>query len=1249
MLDIIIKRPITVIMLFIAVVVFGFISFKKLPVNLLPDVNYPSITIWTEYPGYGPEEVESEITTPLEAQIGSIQGMKKTKSISSTGISLIKADFEWGTDMDFAIVNLREKLDRVSLPDKAERSNIVKSDPTEEPVIGLSVSGKNLFAVREVSENVIKKRLEQLEGVSLADIVGGEEKEIRVKANLEKLISYNVTFDELKNAITSSNVDQAGGTVKDDVYIYDLKISSSFETLDDISSTPVKYLDNGEFITVSDLASVELSTKEKKSFTRYNGLESVGIMIQKSGEANAVEVSKEVKNILVELRESYPQLSINIAFDQADFINDSIDSVTSAVLYGGILAFITLFFFLKDFKTPINIALSIPVSIIATFALLYFSGVSINLISLSGLALGVGMLVDNSIVILENISRHREMGKNALEAAIIGTKEVVMPVTASTLTTIIVFMPIVFISGVAGEIFTDQSIAVTFSLISSLAVSVTLLPVLYSKLMSGIATDSERVIDRSASFEQGKFMKLGTYWTSIITILSLLFYFIEVGEDLELIYFSICFAILIDPLMKFFEFVLFKKQNETQCTRLRYFTVNKLTFIISLLILLPVIYTTRIDIFEPIYRLSFLLNNPEFLRPVLDFLNEITYFIQDLFRPFEEDLGTNLFMTITYSIGVLYFITYLFGMYYFNFLRKLNKEHRDSLIKMDSSRKLIKDLLKHIILFFVGSAKFWWIMIRKSLLAVIQPVLNLFEIGFSKFSNWYHNFLQKVLRYPHATLFLTLIVLIISIFGIMKIQKRLLPDIDSGEFIIKVEMPPQTSLERNEEIVKTYEHMIVSDSSLVHSVFTSGGAPDEKSKIKGAAIYKSELKVLLNNGVSTADYVDNIRPKLLDFNNLQKEQINIEFVTEVSTLSDFLNSEGNDLEVKISGNNFDLLMDVSKIVTEKLNQISDLSEVNSNFVFNKPQVLVKFQKQNLIRYNITPSEINSFITTILDGSIVSEMESSDEKVDIVVKDLNNYYNVNMLYSATYKKNGNLYPLNELITLDYTTGPENIYREDQKRVITVSADIHGDDFSEVFKKVEKLIDDVPKYQGVKVEVSGENSEMKDSFSELIFIFILSLALVYMVLASQFESLLSPFIIILSVPFSIIGVTIGLFLFGQSLNIMSVIGIIVLIGIVVNDAIVKVEFIDRQIRDGSDIYSAILEAGNKRLRPILMTTITTVFGMVPMLVSIGGSSELRQPLAVTVIFGLSFSTMLTLFVIPAIYLILKKGRVGRQETT
>ncbi|MDY0018328.1 MAG: efflux RND transporter permease subunit, partial [Candidatus Delongbacteria bacterium] len=484
MLKTILSRPITVIMVFTAITLFGIISYNKLPVNLLPDIKYPSLTVWTELEGSSPEQVERLVTEPLEASIAGLKDIISIKSESKESISLITIDFSWGTDMDFAVLYLREKLDAATLPDTAGRPNILRVDPAAKPIMILSISGSDQKTVRDISEHIIKKRIEQTEGVAMADVIGGEETEIKIEADIEKLNTYGITFNSVISAVRSASTNSPGGTVKDDVYIYDLVISSEFESLTDIENTLVKQLENRRNIYLKDVAEVSYRSKEKRSFTRYNSEPSTAILIRKDGDANAVTVVKLVKEITDELNRTL-DVKINTVYDQSEFITDSINNVVQAILLGGILSFLTLFLFLREFRSPFNIALAMPISIFSTFTLLYFSKISLNLMSLSGFALGIGMLVDNSIVVLENIDRKKRETADVFTACWLGVKEVILPVSASTFTTIIVFMPVVFVSGVAGELFKDQSVSVAFALISSLFVSVTLVPVLYNKFSMG--------------------------------------------------------------------------------------------------------------------------------------------------------------------------------------------------------------------------------------------------------------------------------------------------------------------------------------------------------------------------------------------------------------------------------------------------------------------------------------------------------------------------------------------------------------------------------------------------------------------------------------------------------------------------------------------------------------------------------------------------------------------------------------------
>ncbi len=1243
----IVGRPVTIIMFFIATAIFGIISFSKLPVNLLPNIKYPSLTVWTEYPGNSPEEIENEVTSPLEASVGAVKGIKNVYSISRDGISLIKLDFEWGTDMDFSILSVREKLDAVSLPDACSRPNLIRIDPSEKHIMALSVTGDNLYEARRTSEMLIKKRLEQLDGVALADIVGGGEKEIRIEIKPEQLTTLGIALGDIETAIKNSNIEQTGGKIKDDVYLYELKISSEFKTLTDIENCLVKKRSNGQNIFIKDIAKVVMTAKEKQSFTRYNGKRAVGILIRKDADANTVKVSEKIREIMDTFVKDNPQFDINIAYDQATFITESIDNVISAILYGGILAFLTLFLFLKDFKTPFNIALSIPISILSTFSLLYFVDITLNLMSLSGLALGVGMLVDNSIVILENITRHKEMNKNIIQASIDGTKEVAMPVTASTITTIIVFMPIVFVSGVAGELFKEQSIAVTFSLLSSLVVSLTLLPVLISRitmLKSGLLERGE--IDDSIKSKKSFIFSFGIYWFTLLAIIYSFLLIVGISESTELMIYTICLASILDPILNFIEILLGRslhKENEKRISLFKAFLAKFIQLIILLVLVFPAIYSSRIDLFEPLYKI-FAPFKLEFIDtyltfPIMDFSN----MLKNLLINFEEEMGTDQFVLISYSIGFTTIFLNLTPLFSFSFISKIDKDTYRKVREAYFLKKLATTTIARFFKFIFGTIIFWIKVIIKIFQILFKPILILFDKFFEKFKNFYHLLLLKSLENRTITLMIVMLLLASTYLITLALEKRMMPEIDSHEFIINIELPVTSGIDRTEQIVKKYEQELLKDSAEVISIFANGGIPDEKSKISGSTVYKANIQVKLADKIATAAYLKKIRNKIKQINAEENDLIKVNYLTNVSTLSDYIKTNASDVNIKVFGNNLVDMEKISEDIVTKLKEINYLTDIKRNFISKKPKIDVKMNEELLENYDISSGDIDFFISTLTKGRKISKFNDADKKIDIILsRPKEDMKDLEKLRKTLYYDSNNKILLDNLIKVSYIEGPEAIGRDRQQRFIEVSANIENKAFNEAMNAINKKLAEVKLYKGNKISSGESDNEMKDSFKQLVFMFFLSIILVYMVLASQFESLLSPFIIIFAIPLSLFGVALGLFITGQSLNVMSMIGIIILIGIVVNDAIVKVDFIDKAVASGKTVKDAILEAGEKRLRPILMTTITTVFGMIPMAIGFGGSSELRKPLAVTVIFGLSFATMLTLIVIPVIYSIFKRDK-------
>ncbi|MEZ5391813.1 MAG: efflux RND transporter permease subunit [Bryobacterales bacterium] len=478
-----IHRPVTIGMFFVAVALFGLVSLDRLPLNLLPDISYPSLTVQTDYEDAAPEEIESLLTRPIEEAVGVSAGLTRISSISRAGQSEVVLEFAWGTNMDLASLDVREKLDLVQVPRDAEKPVILRFDPSFDPIVRMQLSADmSLSRLRTLAEEELKKQLEAVDGVAAVKVAGGREEQIRIEIDEKRLAEMGVPITEVTNILRQENLNQASGSLYDLDANYLIRMLNEFRTVEEIRNIIVRD-QNGRKIVLGDVAEVWRGVKDRGVISRYDGKESVELAIYKEGDANTVTVARDVKARLEAIKQSktYPkEVTATIVFNQADFISESVDNVLNAALVGGLLAIVVLFIFLRDARSTLIIGLSIPISILATFAAMYQTGISLNIMSLGGVALGVGMLVDNSIVVLESVHRRRlEMhGERLRQAVAQGTKEVATAVTASTLTTVAVFLPLVFVEGVAGQLFTDQALTITYSLLASLAVSLTFIPML---------------------------------------------------------------------------------------------------------------------------------------------------------------------------------------------------------------------------------------------------------------------------------------------------------------------------------------------------------------------------------------------------------------------------------------------------------------------------------------------------------------------------------------------------------------------------------------------------------------------------------------------------------------------------------------------------------------------------------------------------------------------------------------------------
>lgn len=1086
-----VERPIAVAMLFVAVILIGLVSLRRLPIDLLPDVAYPQLVVYTADAGVSPSEMERTVTEIVESAVQNAPGVQRVESLTREGISLVTVRFAWGSDMDFAALNVREALDNISdgLPFSSDSPVVLRTDPRSEPILSISVSGPtDLRALKDLSEQVFKRRLEQLDGVAHAAVTGGLEREIQVDVDPRLMESYGITIEQIAQALAAANAAGAGGgTIKQGRYRYSLRTIGEFRDVDEIGDVVLRLngstgsagssgsggaasSDRGATgsgtaagsrastpapatILLRDIATITDGIHERESIARYGstsgaiadseagvdsvptatasaeGSDAVGLLIFKNAGDNTVEVAESVEATLEELRGEYPEVRMDVAMNQAGFISAAISNVQQSLVMGGLLAFLVLFLFLREPRYPIAIAIAIPISVVGSFALLDAAGITLNIMTLGGLALGVGMLVDNSIIVLENIFRHREEGVGAVIAAVRGTEEVNGAITASTLTTIAVFAPIVYIEGVAGELLGSLSLAVAFSLLASLVVAVVLVPVLAAQ------------------------------W--------------GVGEE-----------------------------GDVKESRLR-------------------------------LRLS-------------------------------GASGTRL-------------------------------------------RRL-----------------------------AAQP-FERFDRAFTRFATFYHRLLEWSLDH-RARVVATALLLLASCLAVAVVLPRsVLPDVDEGGFRLRLEMDQGTPIERTDAAARRLEEILLADEG-VEAVLSQVGMAGAFAGIdvEDAGLHTGAFEVRLKDDASTDAVTRRIRGELDRIAMTEPDVIPGGSVTiESSGATAFgriIGGSEADLAVRVQADDLDLALDYARSVEERLRSVESLTNVRVGMIVGQPEILVEIDREKAASFGIEPVRIASTIEAAMRGTEATRFADFDRRVPVLVRlPEEDRYSLETLDALDIDG----VPVRQLVTLHRGLGPSEVHRIDQTRLVPVFADVASGGLGKALDRTEAALADLELPPGVRTEIGGENEEMRRSFRDLFFAFGLSILLVYMILAAQFESIIHPFTILLAVPLSLIGAIWALALAGVGINTISLIGIVILVGIVDNDAIIKVDMINQLRRQGMPVREAILEAGRTRLRPIIMTTVTTVVGMLPMAFGIGSGADLQAPMAIAIVGGLSVATMLTLVVIPVAY--------------
>ena len=1249
-------RPVAILMVVIGVVVFGWISYAQLPLNLMPDISYPSLTVRTEYAGTAPEEIETTISRPIEQALGVVNNLVSISSISKAGQSDVKLEFTWGTDMNQAVSNVREMMEQVFLPDEVKRPLLLRYDPTLDPIMRFGVyGGKSMFFTRYLAEENIKRKLETVKGVAAVKVKGGYEEEIRVELDEQKLTLIGIDIQQVKNRLSQENVNLAGGNLREGQTEYLVRTLNEFKGVKEIQDVVVGYWNNRE-IKVKDIATVRRTNKEREIITSINGKESVEIEINKEADANIVAVAKNVNDVIFgtarqrefvaseekkaeqkkkddetgeknkpseatngkagKSRVDRQRLTNFIAYnlpdgvkieklsDQSVFIENSINEVKGTAVIGGLLAVLVLFVFLRNLTATIIVGIAIPISIIATFAPMKIFDVSLNIMSLGGLALGIGMLVDNSIVVLESIARCREEGDNLIQATIRGTGEVGAAVVASTLTTIAVFFPIVFVEGIAGQIFGDMALAVVFSLLASLMVALFVIPMLssrdFTRFTAGLKM-SNLTGGHLLTYSSENKVNEAFARESNLSVLE------RVGIALTGLGMSIWeFVVKMAQLILVLAIALLKA------------IVLLGVLVAAFFVMIPALFTLKLP--HLIKRFSqFSLDDTLFGRK--DFIHRVwpSFLIFESLPGFFDDMRG-----------------------WVNGIKKpgfFSKTIRILFLPVAAAFYLIKFFL-HLILEMLFRV-FHFIFVAFSLLLKFVVVLlrTLFAVPASVVFitfNWVYGLLEKV--YPRILisalqnrmgLMAGMVALfVISVWGIgPRLGSELIPEVNQGEFAVELQLPVGTPVEQTDRRVKEVQSVLegLGEFDMVAAVAGADKSATTASE-EGEHTAKITLNINTERGADEDALIAEIREKMVDFSGLNwkiSKPVLFSFKTPV--------------ELEIHGYNITRLQQISRDLEEELQKVPGLHDIKSTLQRGNPEVQIVYDRQRLAKYNLNIMQVASIIRNKVRGDVATEFKERDRRIDILVQlQEEDRMGIDNLRRIIVNP-GSERPvsLESVATLKVNEGPSEIRRVDQQRTAIISANISGRDLKSISDDILALMENYDLPDEFSYSLAGQNKEMETSLNSLQLALSLAIFLVYIVMASQFESLTHPFVIIFTIPLALIGVIFGLYLLNIPVSIVVFLGMIMLAGIVVNNAIVLVDYINNLRQKGVEKMEAIVEAGKVRLRPILMTTSTTVLGLLPMAWGLGDGAEIRTPMAITVIVGLIASTVLTLVVIPVVY--------------
>ncbi|WAA13871.1 efflux RND transporter permease subunit [Fervidibacillus halotolerans] len=1006
-----IKRPVFTLVTMLLVIILGVVSFTRIPLKLIPEINPPVAVVVTSYPGAGPQEVLDKVSKPLEQNLSTVPGLNNITSTSQEGASLILMEFSWDTDVDEIQTDVMQRIDQTSLPDDAGNPRYLKFDPSQFPIIQLSLRGEEDEDELQKLASDLETELSRVEGIASVSVYGSPIKDVFVSLDQEKLKEYRLTQDDIVNVIAANDISLPGETVISGEKQLTTRVISTIDSIDTLKALVItKNPMSGEDITIADVADVQIEKRDQQTITRTNETPSVILSILQKSDSNTVQVSNAFKNTLDDLlnQDKYKNITADIILDQGEYIQTVIDNILQSLVLGGIFAMLVLFFFLRGLRSPIIIAVAIPYSVIVSFVLIYFADFTLNIMTLGGLALGIGMLVDNSIVVIENIYRHLSMGKDPKQASRDATKEVGSAIIASTLTTIAVFFPVVFIEGLIGDLFKEFSFTIAFSLLASLFVALTVVPMMASRMLK---TPKENI---------------------------------------------------------------------------------------------------------------------------------------------EEKRQRSRFLT--------------------------------------SVERLVKWSLAHRL--------------------AVLTIAFLFVVG--------------------------------SLFGLTKVGTQFLPNSDEGYFTIQVQLENGTSLAETESVVEAIEKELKDEDAVDVYVSMIGStqmqAAQGTTTANTAEIYV-KMKDLSERDVSVFEFTEE---KQKDFERAaQKENSSAELTMGMQSSTGL---DPNTLSFTVTDSNPSRLEESAELIYEELKDMKHVTEITTDLTETVEEIQISIDREKAFENGFVPSQIAMIVNNVTRGVTATNMV--DDQSDIfevkVEYDEEITRDIDQLKNLLIRKNdGTFVKLSDLAEIKIGESPVNIQRMNQQSVVSFTLKYSTDvSLGKISKEVDGKIADLDLPDETQISYSGEREYLDSALNDLFLALALAILFVYIVMAAQFESFKYPFVIMFTVPLMVVGVAIALIITNTPVSIMAFVGIIVLAGIVVNNAIVIVDYINKLKQRGMKSYDAIVQAVKDRLRPVLMTALTTILGLIPLSLGLGEGTEMTQPLGIAVIGGLLSSTLLTLVVIPVIYSLFDK---------